>query len=503
MGQDGPGDQRLLGASRLQQRGLGVQAAMAAPDPVECLQKEVSCSICLDYFTDPVSIDCGHNFCRDCIRQCSKKSEAKLSCPQCRGTALKRKFRPSRELANVAEIAKRLSCQAAQGAGRERVCETHQEGLKLFCEEDQSPICLICRESRAHRFHTVAPIEEAIQDYKEQTKTQRCKIVSEFEQLRHLLEEQERLLLAQLGELEKEIVNWQNGSVAKLSEEISHLSELISELEKKYQQPVSEFLQDIRSTLIRCKVGDFQQPLEIFPDVEKRLSNFSQKNIVLKETLRKFKDSLPSELEVEWGVSQPGRGCWGVSEMVPASPRAELCPSGSDSLSPAVNVTLDPDTANPHLVLTEDRKSVRWEDTPQDLPNNPERFDTYCCVLGREGFTSGRNDWEVHLGQQGFWTVGIARESVWRKGWISLDPTQGIWAVGLCGGQYRAYPDTLLPLSRRPGKIRVSLDYERGQVAFFDVDNEAPIFTFHPASFNGERILPFFWVWESQLTLCP
>uniref|UniRef100_A0A452IIQ3 RING-type domain-containing protein n=1 Tax=Gopherus agassizii TaxID=38772 RepID=A0A452IIQ3_9SAUR len=83
---------------------------MAAPDPVACLQKEVSCSICLDYFTDPVSIDCGHNFCRDCIRQCSKRSEAKLSCPQCRGTALKRKFRPSRELANVAEIAKRLSC---------------------------------------------------------------------------------------------------------------------------------------------------------------------------------------------------------------------------------------------------------------------------------------------------------------------------------------------------------------------------------------------------------
>uniref|UniRef100_A0A8C0GIX0 Uncharacterized protein n=1 Tax=Chelonoidis abingdonii TaxID=106734 RepID=A0A8C0GIX0_CHEAB len=143
--------------------------------------------------------------------------------------------------------------------------------------------------------------ERRSQEYLEQTKIERCKVVSEFEQLRHLLEEQERLLLTRLGEVEKEIVNWQNGSVAKLSEEISHLSELISELEKKYQQPVSEFLQDIRSTLNRCKVGDFQQPLEIFPDVEKKLSNFSQKNIVLKETLRKFKDSLPSELEVEWG----------------------------------------------------------------------------------------------------------------------------------------------------------------------------------------------------------
>uniref|UniRef100_A0A493TF15 RING-type domain-containing protein n=1 Tax=Anas platyrhynchos platyrhynchos TaxID=8840 RepID=A0A493TF15_ANAPP len=81
---------------------------MAECDPLESLQKEASCSICLDYFSDPVSINCGHSFCRDCITRCSGKSDRRFACPQCRGIAQKRKFRPNRELRNLAEIAKKL-----------------------------------------------------------------------------------------------------------------------------------------------------------------------------------------------------------------------------------------------------------------------------------------------------------------------------------------------------------------------------------------------------------
>ncbi|CAM4666320.1 unnamed protein product [Caretta caretta] len=109
--------------------------------------------------------------------------------------------------------------------------------------------------------------------------------------------------------------------------------------------------------------------------------------------------------------------------MVPAFPGAELCLQCSDSLSP-VNVTLNPDMAHPQLVLSEDRKSVRWEETRQYLPDSPERFDTEPCVLGCEGFTSGRHCLEVEVGGEGGWFVGVARESVRRKGDIS--PEEGI-----------------------------------------------------------------------------
>ncbi|XP_074927727.1 zinc finger protein RFP-like isoform X2 [Chelonoidis abingdonii] len=485
---------------------------MAAESPMESLQKEATCPICLEYFTEPVSLECGHNFCRACISQCWEGSAIATSCPQCRQTVRQRNLRPNRQLANIVEIAKQLSLQVAKGRGGDRVCGKHQEALKLFCEEDQTPICVVCDRSRAHRAHRVVPIEEAAQEYKEriqahlktlreerekllglkatgegnsreylkQTQTERQKIVSEFHQLRQFLEEQERLLLAQLENLDKEIVKIWNENVSKLSAQIFHLSELISEMEGKCQKPTSEFLQDIRSTLSRCEKGKFQQPEEISPELEERVSGFSRKMIVVLETLGKFKDTLPFALEMKRG--------------------------GSLGTFRQVNVTLDLDTAHPNLVLSEDWKSVTRGDTRQQLPNIPERFDTKPCVLGCEGFTSGRHCWEVEVGGGGGWAVGVARESVRRKGWISCSPDGGIWAVGWLGDQFWALtsPENPLPRRRIPSRIRVCLDCDQGQVIFIDAGDEAPIFTFPPGSIPGGRIRPWLWVWlGSQLRLCP
>ncbi|CAM5158626.1 unnamed protein product [Eretmochelys imbricata] len=482
---------------------------MAAENAVERLQDEATCPVCLEYFKDPVITNCGHNFCRACIAQHWEGTDTATSCPQCRDTVQQRNLRPNRQLANVVEIASQLSFQAPKGAGGGGVCGEHQEALKLFCEEDQTPICVICRESRAHRTHRVVPIQEAAQEYKEniqahlktlreerekllglkvageersreylkQTETKRQKIMSEFQQLRQFLEEQERLLLDQLEKLDREIVKTQNENITKLSEGISHLSELISEMEGKCQKPASEFLQDVRSTLSRCEKGKFQQSEEISPELEEQVSNFSQKTIVLMETLRKFKDTLPSALESLGAHRQ-------------------------------ANVTLDPDTAHPYLVLSEGGKSVRCGDTRQRLPDTPERFDSVFCVLGCEGFTAGRHCWEVEVGDGQFWAMGVARESVGRKGGISRSPEGGIWAVGWdwCEGQFRALtsPATPLTLSRAPSRIRVCLDCGRGQVTFIDAGAEAPIFTFPPGSVPGERIRPWLWVaWGTRLRLCP
>ncbi|XP_074873451.1 butyrophilin subfamily 1 member A1-like [Carettochelys insculpta] len=170
-------------------------------------------------------------------------------------------------------------------------------------------------------------------------------------------------------------------------------------------------------------------------------------------------------------------------------------------------VTLDPDTAHPQLVLSEGGKSVRWECTRQRRPNNPERFNYETCVLGCEGFTSGRHCWEVEVGDGLFWALGVARESVKRKGGISLSPEGGIWAVRRWDHQFQALtsPVTHLPLSRAPRRIRVCLDCDRGQVTFIDADAEAPIFTFPPGSVPGGRIRPWLGVLDcrSQLRLCP
>lgn len=172
-----------------------------------------------------------------------------------------------------------------------------------------------------------------------------------------------------------------------------------------------------------------------------------------------------------------------------------------------MKVVLDPDTAHCDLVLSDDCKSVKREDTLQDLPDIPERFNPWRCVLGREGFTSGRYYWEVEVVDGGGWTVGVSRQDVKRKGDIEFKPEQGIWALGQWAGHFQALTSpnrTLLPEIQTPKRIRVSLDYEEGRVTFFSVDEEIPIFTFPLASFEGISVHP--WVWlgpGTWLKMCP
>ncbi|TFJ96396.1 alanyl-tRNA synthetase [Platysternon megacephalum] len=299
---------------------------MAAGDLAGSFQDEVTCSVCLEYFTDPVTIECGHNFCRACISQCWGEPEPNFSCPQCRETAPQRNLRPNRQLGNVVELVKRLRLQAVTEPEGQRVCERHQEALKLFCEEDQTPICLVCDRSRAHRAHTVVPIEEAAQEYREeilsrlqrlreereellglksdwakeserllrQTEVERQLVVFECERLRQFLAEQERLLLARLGELDEEIGRRREENATCLCKEISQLSTLITELEEKCQQPVLELLQGVRSTMSRDEKATSLRPAPKSPELEKRIRDFPRENN-LQQAVTGFLEVLAAE----------------------------------------------------------------------------------------------------------------------------------------------------------------------------------------------------------------
>ncbi|XP_077180832.1 vespryn-like [Paroedura picta] len=151
-------------------------------------------------------------------------------------------------------------------------------------------------------------------------------------------------------------------------------------------------------------------------------------------------------------------------------------------------VTFDPNTAYPWLVVSADRTYVESGDRPQNVPDNPERFNSTPAVLGLPGFTSGKHYWEVEYGDQREWAVGVALESVDRKGNLGLSPKEGIWKEGRWW--LRALETHSHTRSLPPGIIGVFLDYKEGTVAFY---TEHKVIL-KKASFNGEKVFPFFYM---------
>ncbi|XP_059827018.1 butyrophilin subfamily 1 member A1-like isoform X2 [Hypanus sabinus] len=170
-----------------------------------------------------------------------------------------------------------------------------------------------------------------------------------------------------------------------------------------------------------------------------------------------------------------------------------------------VSVTLDVETANPWLDVSEDRKSVRYTETRRDLPDTGKRFTDWPCVLGSEGFTSGRHYWEVEVTGNRWWRLGVAAESVERKGAVTLSPETGFWTIERFddGMWVLTYPVSRLPAGPIPGRVGVYLRYESGTVSFYNAETKSHLHTFTGNKFT-EKLYPFFWTWYENewLRIC-
>ncbi|KAF5888369.1 E3 ubiquitin-protein ligase TRIM39-like, partial [Clarias magur] len=157
------------------------------------------------------------------------------------------------------------------------------------------------------------------------------------------------------------------------------------------------------------------------------------------------------------------------------------------------DVTLDPDTAHPKLILSADGKQVTFGDTRQDLPDTPQRFNTSPCLLGKQSFSSGRFYFEVQIRWKTEWSLGVTTESINRKDKIILSLQNGFWTVILRNeNQYEACADSSVPLTLREKveKVGVFVDYEEGLVSFYDVESRSHIYSFTGQSFT-EKLYPY------------
>ncbi len=158
-----------------------------------------------------------------------------------------------------------------------------------------------------------------------------------------------------------------------------------------------------------------------------------------------------------------------------------------------MDVTLDPDTAHRYLILSDDGKQVSHGDIEQDVPENPKRFDEI-CVLAKGGFSSGRFYYEVQVKGKTQWSVGVARESINRKGGISPSPEDGLWSMlSINQSQYIACDNQAVAFSHSetPEIVGVFVDYEEGLVSFYDVGSSSHIYSFTGQTFT-EKLYPYF-----------
>ncbi|MEE6518915.1 hypothetical protein FKM82_030239 [Ascaphus truei] len=448
--------------------------------------EELTCPVCLELFKDPVMVECGHNFCRNCIEK-AWEGQVSFSCPECKEVISENKCTTNRALANLVKKTATTPTETVEKKTRPlENCPEHDERLKLYCKDDGTLGCVICRDSLKHASHNFLPILDAVGVYREElssilapleaslkvieqlTSQQNDKIlqhkdnvseykqhiVSEFEKLHNFLKEREEKLLQHLQAQGDNLLQDMEQNMIKMQENRDDIQQTISVANQRVNDKDSiSFLTDIKAFIEKC--------------LEQQRAVVTSGNTLLSKELCQGTFKGPIQYIV-----------W-----------KEIKSFITPYLSPMM---LDPSTAHPNLLLSDGLTSVKYGDTKLPLPDNPKRFSQCILVLGSQGFDSGRHYWEVEVGDKTAWDVGMASESSNRKGKIKLNPKNGYWAIWLRNGNaYKALesPSRSLNLTSRPRRIGVYVDYEGGQVSFYNADDMTSIYTFN-ATFN-EKLYPY------------
>ncbi|XP_050993661.1 E3 ubiquitin-protein ligase TRIM39 isoform X3 [Labeo rohita] len=497
------------------------------------LTEELQCSICLNVFTDPVSTPCGHNFCKTCLNNCWDNSQT-CNCPYCKETFNQRPdlkinttlreivdhYKEDRHiLCDICEERKLkalkscLVCQSSycethlqphlRVAGLKKhklmdpvsnledyICQKHERPLELFCRDDQTCVCLFCTEG-VHKNHNTVPLEV-------ESEKKKIRLIKTQKDVQQMIQDRIKKIqdIKHSAEVRKRNTEEEKAAHVELFTDLirsiercqTELLEMMEQQQKAAEKQEQELIEDLEQEITELKMRDAELEqllhtedhlhlLQIYLSMCSPINTRNWPEISVKtheslKALRRVVTQLQDTLNRK--LSHPAIGLKWMQHY-------------------AVDVTLDPDTAHPYLILSDDGKQVTHGDVKQKLPDNKKRFDRYVNVLGKEGFSSGRFYFEVQVKGKTDWDLGVVRESTDRKGEITLRPSNGYWTVVLRNGnEYKACAGPSIPLSLRvkPQRVGVFVDYEEGLVSFYDVESSSHTYSFTGQSFIG-KLYPY------------
>ncbi|XP_068128121.1 E3 ubiquitin/ISG15 ligase TRIM25-like [Hyperolius riggenbachi] len=478
------------------------------------LREELECSICLSIYTDPVTLRCGHNFCRGCIHRvlATQEGSGGYSCPECRE---KFQERPALQrnitLCNIVENV--LSTQPGQGESQifcshcihtpvpavkscllcevslcenhlrvhkkspehvlcdptasleDRKCSIHKKILEYYCTEDFSCICVSCCLIGEHKGHQMESLDEASE--KKKTKLQ------DFLQEVMTLREENEKRVQSLEERRRK-------AQEKAADETERVTALFRDLRRWLEELEERVLSDItrQAERVSSHYNDVIRQLEIKKAELSRKMRHIEELCNMTDPLTVLQESHTGDMcDTEEGDNEDrDRHDGGDLDVAGVSHTLHTL---SDIISgvnvcfytqEAADISLDVNTASNKLRISDDRKSASRADSSQNRPDTAERF-LYYQVLSSQSFSSGRHYWEVDVGGSGSWRVGMCYPSIDRReGQSLIGCNNKSWGLDRSGDQYSVRHDSKeiqLPDKLPSDRVRIYLDYEAGQISFY------------------------------------
>ncbi|XP_051829744.1 tripartite motif-containing protein 64-like [Antechinus flavipes] len=449
----------------------------AAVEMLQKIQTDVTCNICRSYFSEPVTLHCGHSFCRECLSSWWRAATQAFSCPECRQVPQSGALPPVNErLAQLTDLVKMFSFQVLQSTKGQSQCTLHGKVFKLFCEQDQTPLCVGCCETPEHRAHGISPVGEAAPKYKQQLQNMQRNLEKHFEEAESLLAQQSPVYWRRM--IIEEYCKLYN----LLMEEESICIERIRQEQRVRRDRLTQHRQTLRKLKLKLQEAGNRPDLDLLQDAKQLLerseSELSQRATAVIPELREY--PIP-----------------GLIEMLNRF---------------RVDIIMDPRSATSYLSVSEDLRSVKatehWE-ALQHLEDSD-----FHAVLAEQDFSSDRHYWEVDVSQVPQWVLGIYTSYLKRKRGRDMDSCDNPFLL-ICtkkedGYYFTSYPESLNHRLKDPiPRVGVYLEYSPGSLSFYNVLQHSFIYKFHSISFTAP-VRPIFCpgpplpgTKPGPMTLCP